>query len=89
MCDLVWSDPDERCGWGISPRGAGYTFGQVSAQHYALCLMCVFVCFCMCVCVMCVCRLSPSARHLAHLLSSLTMVQSIVYLMLDIYCAVL
>ena len=28
MCDLVWSDPDERCGWGISPRGAGYTFGQ-------------------------------------------------------------
>lgn len=29
MCDLVWSDPDERCGWGISPRGAGYTFGQV------------------------------------------------------------
>ena len=29
MCDLLWSDPDERCGWGISPRGAGYTFGQV------------------------------------------------------------
>ena len=28
MCDLLWSDPDERCGWGISPRGAGYTFGQ-------------------------------------------------------------
>ena len=28
MCDLVWSDPDERCGWGISPRGAGYSFGQ-------------------------------------------------------------
>ena len=28
MCDLVWSDPDERLGWGISPRGAGYTFGQ-------------------------------------------------------------
>lgn len=27
MCDLVWSDPDEREGWGISPRGAGYTFG--------------------------------------------------------------
>ena len=24
MCDLLWSDPDERCGWGISPRGAGY-----------------------------------------------------------------
>ncbi|GKZ26486.1 hypothetical protein AbraIFM66951_005822 [Aspergillus brasiliensis] len=27
MCDLLWSDPDERTGWGISPRGAGYTFG--------------------------------------------------------------
>lgn len=27
MCDLVWSDPDDRCGWGISPRGAGFTFG--------------------------------------------------------------
>ena len=25
MCDIVWSDPDERTGWGISPRGAGYT----------------------------------------------------------------
>ncbi|XP_074559805.1 serine/threonine-protein phosphatase PP2A catalytic subunit-like, partial [Curcuma longa] len=25
MCDLLWSDPDDRCGWGISPRGAGYT----------------------------------------------------------------
>ena len=28
MCDLVWSDPDERLGWGVSPRGAGYTFGE-------------------------------------------------------------
>uniref|UniRef100_A0A8C5W1T4 protein-serine/threonine phosphatase n=1 Tax=Microcebus murinus TaxID=30608 RepID=A0A8C5W1T4_MICMU len=28
MCDLLWSDPDDRGGWGISPRGAGYTFGQ-------------------------------------------------------------
>jgi len=27
MCDLLWSDPDDRSGWGISPRGAGYTFG--------------------------------------------------------------
>lgn len=31
MCDLLWSDPDDRGGWGISPRGAGYTFGQVRA----------------------------------------------------------
>ena len=28
MCDMMWSDPDDRSGWGISPRGAGYTFGQ-------------------------------------------------------------
>jgi len=28
ICDLIWSDPDERVGWGISPRGAGYTFGE-------------------------------------------------------------
>jgi serine/threonine-protein phosphatase 2A catalytic subunit len=27
MCDLLWSDPDDRSGWGISPRGAGFTFG--------------------------------------------------------------
>jgi len=27
MCDLLWSDPDDRQGWGISPRGAGFTFG--------------------------------------------------------------
>lgn len=23
-CDLLWSDPDDRCGWGISPRGARF-----------------------------------------------------------------
>ena len=32
MCDLLWSDPDDRGGWGISPRGAGYTFGQVDRK---------------------------------------------------------
>jgi hypothetical protein len=32
MCDLLWSDPDDRGGWGISPRGAGYTFGQVGTR---------------------------------------------------------
>ena len=27
MCDLLWSDPEEIDGWGLSPRGAGYLFG--------------------------------------------------------------
>ena len=36
MCDLLWSDPDDRGGWGISPRGAGYTFGQVSQLFYII-----------------------------------------------------
>jgi hypothetical protein len=27
MCDLLWSDPDDVKGWGMSPRGAGYLFG--------------------------------------------------------------
>ena len=29
MCDLMWSDPEENLkGWHLSPRGAGYLFGQ-------------------------------------------------------------
>jgi len=34
MCDLLWSDPDERTGWGISPRGAGYTFGMDISDQF-------------------------------------------------------
>jgi diadenosine tetraphosphatase ApaH/serine/threonine PP2A family protein phosphatase len=34
MCDLLWSDPDDRSGWGISPRGAGYTFGQDISEAF-------------------------------------------------------
>jgi len=34
MCDLLWSDPDDRSGWGISPRGAGYTFGQDLSEQF-------------------------------------------------------
>ena len=34
MCDLLWSDPDERAGWGMNPRGAGYTFGQDIAEQF-------------------------------------------------------
>ena len=33
MCDLMWSDPEDIDGWGLSPRGAGYLFGgDVVAQ---------------------------------------------------------
>jgi len=33
ICDLIWSDPDDRVGWGVSPRGAGFTFGSaISAE---------------------------------------------------------
>lgn len=29
FCDVLWSDPDESTtGWGISPRGAGFVFGE-------------------------------------------------------------
>jgi len=34
MCDLLWSDPEERSGWGRSPRGAGYTFGQDVSEAF-------------------------------------------------------
>ena len=34
MCDMMWSDPDDRSGWGISPRGAGYTFGQDISEQF-------------------------------------------------------
>ena len=34
MCDLLWSDPEERTGWGVSPRGAGYTFGQDISEQF-------------------------------------------------------
>ena len=27
MCDLLWSDPDDKEGWGESIRGAGWLFG--------------------------------------------------------------
>ncbi|EGR33480.1 protein phosphatase 2 catalytic alpha isoform, putative [Ichthyophthirius multifiliis] len=34
MCDLLWSDPDDRAGWGISSRGAGFTFGQDMSEQF-------------------------------------------------------
>jgi len=34
MCDLLWSDPEEIDGWGLSPRGAGYLFGGDVVQQF-------------------------------------------------------
>ncbi|KAK2865384.1 hypothetical protein FQN49_003631 [Arthroderma sp. PD_2] len=35
MCDLLWSDPDEIEGWGLSPRGAGFLFGADIVKHFS------------------------------------------------------
>jgi hypothetical protein len=32
--DLLWSDPEETSGWGISPRGAGHTFGPDVTEQF-------------------------------------------------------
>jgi len=34
MCDLLWSDPEDMAGWGLSPRGAGYLFGGDIVQMF-------------------------------------------------------
>lgn len=34
MCDLLWSDPDEIEGWGLSPRGAGFLFGADIVRQF-------------------------------------------------------
>eukprot|EP00730_Choanoeca_flexa_P016927 TRINITY_DN8084_c0_g1_i2.p1 TRINITY_DN8084_c0_g1~~TRINITY_DN8084_c0_g1_i2.p1 ORF type:complete len:308 (+),score=36.69 TRINITY_DN8084_c0_g1_i2:45-968(+) len=34
MCDLLWSDPDDRKGWNVSPRGAGFNFGKDVSETY-------------------------------------------------------
>ncbi|KAH8367507.1 hypothetical protein KR084_012229, partial [Drosophila pseudotakahashii] len=34
MCDLLWSDPADQVGWGVSPRGAGYLFGSDVAAMF-------------------------------------------------------
>lgn len=34
MCDLLWSDPDDRDGWNISARGAGYNFGRDISEQF-------------------------------------------------------
>ena len=37
MCDLVWSYPDARPGWGTGLRGAGYPFGQNTSDKLNRC----------------------------------------------------
>jgi len=35
LSDIAWSDPEEEhSGWRVSPRGAGYTFGQDVTQQW-------------------------------------------------------
>jgi len=34
MCDLLWSDPEDIEGWGMSTRGAGYLFGGSVATAF-------------------------------------------------------
>jgi len=34
MCDLLWSDPEDIDGWGLSPRGAGFLFGADVVQKF-------------------------------------------------------
>eukprot|EP00040_Diaphanoeca_grandis_P000079 m.14295 g.14295 ORF g.14295 m.14295 type:complete len:309 (-) comp10074_c0_seq1:352-1278(-) len=34
MCDLLWSDPEDITGWGMSPRGAGFLFGGDIVQQF-------------------------------------------------------
>ena len=34
MCDLLWSDPGEKDGWELSPRGAGFIFGEEQSSKF-------------------------------------------------------
>ena len=34
FCDLVWSDPEEVEAWSVSPRGAGWLFGQKVTNEF-------------------------------------------------------
>merc|ERR1712232_130025 len=34
MNDFLWTDPDDRMGWGIVPKGAGYTFGEDVGKEF-------------------------------------------------------
>ncbi|KAK2965007.1 putative Serine/threonine-protein phosphatase 2A catalytic subunit beta [Blattamonas nauphoetae] len=34
MADLLWSDPEDRNGFGVSPRGAGWVFGTDTTRKF-------------------------------------------------------
>jgi serine/threonine-protein phosphatase PP1-1 len=34
FCDLVWSDPEEVDTWAVSPRGAGWLFGDKVSSEF-------------------------------------------------------
>ena len=34
FCDLVWSDPDDCKTWAVSPRGAGWLFGELVTDEF-------------------------------------------------------
>ncbi|TKR61556.1 hypothetical protein L596_028651 [Steinernema carpocapsae] len=34
LCDLMWSDPDERCGWNPSIRKVSKTFGEAITEEF-------------------------------------------------------
>ncbi|CAG99490.1 phosphoprotein phosphatase PP4 catalytic subunit PPH3 [Kluyveromyces lactis] len=34
MCDLLWSDPEDVDTWSLSPRGAGFLFGQNEVDKF-------------------------------------------------------
>lgn len=34
FCDLVWSDPEEIDNFAVSPRGAGWLFGESVTQRF-------------------------------------------------------
>jgi serine/threonine-protein phosphatase 6 catalytic subunit len=33
-CDLMWSDPEDIPDWAVSPRGAGYLFGNRAVAEF-------------------------------------------------------
>ncbi|KAF8991516.1 Metallo-dependent phosphatase-like protein [Cyathus striatus] len=61
MCDLLWSDPDDINGWGVSPRGAGYLFGADVTK--VCCRALLLSSFCPTVCSLRACLLYTYVDH--------------------------